>query len=109
VRTTTRDVATGPVLEITDDLDHTLAPELCEPLTGLALQPGRRLVLDLAGMDFHDSSGVTALIVARHHAHAAQADIALVGVPSHALRVLDGIGLDQIFPFHLGNHSATRS
>ncbi|MER6152527.1 STAS domain-containing protein [Streptomyces hirsutus] len=84
-------------------------PELREPLTTLTLQPGQRLVLDLATMEFCDSSGLTALIAARNHAHAAQADIALAVVPLRTLRVLRVVGLDQIFPLHPDSHSATRS
>ncbi|MGW4568428.1 STAS domain-containing protein [Streptomyces sp. NPDC004561] len=108
LKITTRDAATGPVLEISGELDYTSAPELRDLLSTIALQPGQRLVLDLAGMNFCDSSGLTALIAARNHAHAAQADLALAAVPAHTLRVLRIVGLDQIFPLHPGSHSATR-
>jgi anti-anti-sigma factor len=103
----TRDAMTGPVLEIIGDLDYSNATELRELITTLALQPGQRLVLDLAGMEFCDSSGITALIAARHHAHAAQADMALTAVPSHILRVLSIVGLDQIFSLCPGGDSGT--
>ncbi|MGC9478749.1 hypothetical protein [Streptomyces mutabilis] len=36
------------------------------------------------------------MIAARHHAHTAQADVALAAVPGHILRVLRLVGLDQI-------------
>jgi anti-anti-sigma factor len=108
LKITTRDAATGPVLEISGDLDHTSAHELRELLTTLTLQPGRRLVLDLAGMDFCDSSGLTALLVARDRAQAAGAGIALAAVPAPALRILRIVGLDQIFPLHPDADSATR-
>ncbi|MEU8591937.1 STAS domain-containing protein [Streptomyces sp. NPDC048664] len=106
---TTRDAATGPVLEISGELDHTTAPELREACTAITLRPGQRLVLDLAGMTFCDSSGITALIAARNHALAAQADIALAAVPPHTLRVLRIVGLDQVFPIHPDSHTATQS
>ncbi|NEC88457.1 STAS domain-containing protein [Streptomyces sp. SID12501] len=109
MKITTRDAVTGPVLEITGELDHTSAPELRELLTTLTLQPGQRLILDLAGMEFCDSSGLTSLIAARNHAQAAQSDIALAAVPAHTLRVLRIVGLDQIFPIHPDSHSAARS
>ncbi|MGW2959431.1 STAS domain-containing protein [Streptomyces sp. NPDC001220] len=108
LKITTRDATTGPVLEISGDLDHTTAPELRDLLTSLTLQPGQRLVLDLAGMDFCDSSGLTALIAARNHAHAAQAEIALAAVPAPTLRVLRIVGLDQIFPLHPDSYAATQ-
>ncbi|MEV6839746.1 STAS domain-containing protein [Streptomyces sp. NPDC051133] len=98
LKITIRDASTGPVLEIIGELDYGTAPRLREQVTALTLQPGRRLVLDLGGMEFCDSSGITALIAARNHAHAAQADIALAAVPAHTLRVLRIVGLDQVFP-----------
>jgi anti-anti-sigma factor len=109
LKITARDAMTGPVLEITGDLDYRTATELRAQLSALALQPGQRLVLDLAGMEFCDSSGITALIAARHHADAARADVALAAVPPPTLRVLRIVGLDQIFPVYPDSETATRS
>lgn len=97
---TTRDAATGPVLEITGELDYVHASELREQVATLDVRPGQWIVLDLAGMKFLDSSGITALIAARNHALAAQAGIALAAVPARTLRVLRMIGLDQVFPLY---------
>jgi anti-anti-sigma factor len=104
-----RDAETGPVLEVVGDLDFVHAPELREHISRLVVPPGRRLVLDLAGLEFCDSSGITALIAARTHAHAAQADIALAAVPANTLRILHIVGLDQIFPLYPDSDTATRS
>ncbi|GAA3616457.1 STAS domain-containing protein [Streptomyces chitinivorans] len=108
LKITTRNATTGPVLGITGELDYASAAGLRELLPTLALRPGQRLVLDLAGMDFCDSSGITALIAARNHAHAARADIALAAVPANTLRILRIVGLDQIFPIHPDSETATR-
>ncbi|MDR6980510.1 anti-anti-sigma factor [Streptomyces sp. 3330] len=108
LKITTRDTSTGPVLEIVGDLDYAHAGELRDLLGTLTLQPGQRLVLDLAGMEFCDSSGITALIAAQHHAQAADADIALAAVPANTLRILRIVGLDQIFPLHPDAEAATR-
>ncbi|MER7661497.1 STAS domain-containing protein [Streptomyces sp. NPDC096193] len=109
LKITTRDAATGPVLEIFGELDYDNAPDLRELIPTIALRPGQRLVLDLCGMEFCDSSGLTALIAAHNHAQAARADIALAGVPAHTLRILRIVGLDQIFPIHPDSAAATRS
>ncbi|WP_406007395.1 STAS domain-containing protein [Streptomyces sp. NBC_00637] len=109
LKITARDTATGPVLEILGDLDYTHAGELRDLLATLTLRPGQLLILDLAGMDFCDSSGLTALIAARHHTHAAHADIALAAVPANTLRVLRIVGLDQIFTLHPDSESAARN
>ncbi|MGW7091941.1 STAS domain-containing protein [Streptomyces sp. NPDC054874] len=108
LKITTHNATTGPVLAIVGELDHTTATQVRDVLTALALQPGQRLVLDLGGMEFCDSSGLTALIVARNHAHAAHADIALAAVPAHILRVMRMVGLDQIFPLHPDSRTATQ-
>lgn len=108
LKITTRDAATGPVLEISGELDYANAAELRDLLPTLALRPGQRLVVDLAGMEFCDSSGITALIAARNHAHAAEADIALAAVPANTLRVLRIVGLDQVFSLHPDRETATR-
>ncbi|MGC0387549.1 anti-anti-sigma regulatory factor [Streptomyces sp. SAI-129] len=57
-------------------------------------------------MTFCDASGITALIVARNHALAAQADVALASVPDHMMRVLRNVGLDQMFPIDPGSAAA---
>ncbi|GAA2324419.1 STAS domain-containing protein [Streptomyces cuspidosporus] len=103
LKITTRDAATGPVLEIFGELDYDNATELRELIPTIPLRPGQRLILDLGGMEFCDSSGLSALIAAYHHAQAAQADIALAAVPAHTLRTLRIVGLDQIFPIHPGS------
>ncbi|MDQ0582720.1 STAS domain-containing protein [Streptomyces rishiriensis] len=108
LKITTRDTATGPVLSVLGDLDYTHAGRLRDLLTTLSLQPGQLLVLDLTGMDFCDSSGITALIAAHHQANAAHADIALAGVPANTLRILRIVGLDQIFPLHPDSETAAR-
>ncbi|MFE7928300.1 STAS domain-containing protein [Streptomyces sp. NPDC057456] len=108
LKITTRDTAAGPVLEVLGDLDYAHAGELRDLLTTLTLQPGQLLVLDLAGMDFCDSSGLTALIAAHQQALAAHAGIALAAVPANTLRVLRIVGLDQIFPLHPDSETAAR-
>lgn len=104
----TRDAATGPVVEILGALDHASAADLRALIPTIPLRPGQRLVLDLGGMEFCDSSGITALIAARNHAQTARADIALAAVPANTRRVLRIVGLDQIFPLHPDSETATR-
>ncbi|MEU1086637.1 STAS domain-containing protein [Streptomyces sp. NPDC005576] len=94
---TTRDAATGPVLGIIGDLDYATAPELRDALEGLSLAAGQQLVLDLAGLEFCDSSGISALLSARILAVEQGARIALVEVPANTARILGILGLDQVF------------
>ncbi|MHC5700848.1 STAS domain-containing protein [Streptomyces tirandamycinicus] len=98
LKITARDAAIGPVVEVFGELDHSSAIRLRELIPTIELRPGQRLVMDLSGMEFCDSSGITALIAAHHHAQAARADLALAAVPAHTLRILRVVGLDQILP-----------
>ncbi|MET7732084.1 STAS domain-containing protein [Streptomyces sp. NPDC005402] len=109
LKITTRDAATGPVLELVGELDYANVAELHAALGDLSLRPGQCLVLDLSRLEFCDSSGITALIAARSNAQDTQADVALAAVPPNMLRVLRIVGLDQIFTIHPDTESATRS
>ncbi|MCP9963359.1 STAS domain-containing protein [Streptomyces somaliensis] len=97
---TERNAAAGPVLEVSGDLDYAHAAALRQRVERLVLQPGERLVIDLANLDFCDSTGITALLAARQHALAAGGDIALAAVPANTLRVLTIVGLDRVFTLH---------
>ncbi|CAM5514211.1 Anti-sigma factor antagonist OS=Streptomyces alboniger OX=132473 GN=CP975_33270 PE=3 SV=1 [Streptomyces alboniger] len=97
LKITRRDVAAGPVLRVTGALDYQYAATLREEVAGVVLTAGQRLVIDLSGLEFCDSSGITALLAARQLAHAAEAGLVLVGVPSNTSRILAVAGLDQVF------------
>ena len=100
LKITTRDAATGPVLEILGALDYDHAPQLRELIPTVTLRPGQRLVIDLGGMELCDSSGLSALIAVYHHATSARAEMALTSVPAPTLRTLRLVGLDQVFPIY---------
>ncbi|MET9855573.1 STAS domain-containing protein [Streptomyces sp. NPDC006450] len=104
---TSRDAATGPVLGITGDLDYATASGLCEAVGRLALAPGQLLVLDLAGLEFCDSSGITALVGALNLATEQGAGIALAAVPANTSRILRIVGLDRVFTMHPDAVTAT--
>ncbi|MFC8143479.1 STAS domain-containing protein [Streptomyces paradoxus] len=101
------DTATGPVLHVAGDLDFDRAPVLRGRLDQLSLAPGQCLVLDLSGLEFCDSSGITALLAARQHALAAEADVVLAAVPANLLRVLTLVGLDQVFTLRPDSSAAS--
>ncbi|KPI20610.1 anti-anti-sigma regulatory factor, SpoIIAA [Actinobacteria bacterium OV450] len=101
-----RDTATGLLVEVIGELDYDTSADLRGLITTLPLEPGQRLVLDLARMEFCDSSGITALIAVRNHAQSAGADMALAAVPANTLRVLRIVGLDRVFPLHPDTDSA---
>ncbi|MFG2162219.1 STAS domain-containing protein [Streptomyces olivaceus] len=89
--------ATGPVLRVTGELDYDQAAALRHEAEQLPLAPGQCLVVDLAGLRFCDSTGISTLLAARRHAHASGADIVLHAVPPNLMRILTLVGLDQVF------------
>lgn len=99
---THRDTAAGPVLHVHGDLDYDTAHALRDRVDQLVLLPGQWLVVDLARLEFCDSSGITALLAARQRAQSADADIALAAVPANTMRVLTIVGLDRIFTIRPG-------
>jgi anti-anti-sigma factor len=102
-----RDTATGPVLDVAGDLDFDQAPVLRGRLDQLPLSPGQCLVLELSGLAFCDSSGITALLAARQQALAAGADVVLAAAPANLLRVLTLVGLDQVFTLRPDSSAAS--
>ncbi|KIF73069.1 anti-anti-sigma factor [Streptomyces sp. 150FB] len=96
----TRTTPSGPAIELVGELDHHSAPQVRGLLPGLVVEEGQQLVVDLAGLTFCDSSGITVLIAARNHALASRATVALAAVPDHVSRIFRIVGLDQVFPVH---------
>ncbi|MEV5438375.1 STAS domain-containing protein [Streptomyces sp. NPDC052682] len=76
---------------------HRTAAELRQVAREVLLPPGRLLLVDLSGMRFCDSSGLTALLALRNQALAAHAGFALAAVPDKTARILRMTGLDQVF------------
>lgn len=93
----TLDLEAGPVLELAGELDSATAPQALRAVEALSPRPGQQVVLDLTGLRFCDSSGISALIAARNRAHSADAGMALAGVPRHLHRTLVLVGLDTFF------------
>ncbi|WP_370967309.1 STAS domain-containing protein [Amycolatopsis sp. cg9] len=96
--TTTRTTGTGPVVAVEGELDVATAPRLRAAIGSAALNPGQLLVIDLGGVTFCDSSGISALIAARNVTDAAGAGIALAAVPARLARTFGLIGLADFFP-----------
>ncbi|MGC2998286.1 STAS domain-containing protein [Streptomyces sp. G35A] len=91
----------GPVvLTVTGELDHHTAPRLTEALEDVPLAPGTPLVIDLSGVAYCDSTGITVLVTAYHRAEAAGSSFSLAGLSHDLTRVFRTVGLDQVFTLH---------
>ncbi|GAA2286504.1 anti-sigma factor antagonist [Streptomyces ruber] len=109
LKITRRDTATGPVLHVVGELDYDQADDLRAELDRLSLDAGQCLVVELAGLEYCDSTGITVLLAARQQTRAARADLVLAAAPPHLLRILGLLGLDQVFTLRPDATAATGS
>jgi anti-sigma B factor antagonist len=74
------------VVALRGELDVVDAASVAAALSAVAAR-AHAIILDLAGLEFIDSSGVAALVRARKHARHAGADLLLAGPQQQVLRV----------------------
>jgi anti-sigma B factor antagonist len=82
------------------DVDMAVADEMRHRLTGLVDKGQTRLVLDLGGVMYIDSSGLGALVAAMKHARAAGGDIKICMLESDVRSVFEMTRLDKVLALH---------
>jgi len=87
------------VVTLEGDVDLENSPQAREVLLE-SVGRGRKVLVDLAGVTYIDSSGVASLVEALQAARKRGAGFALVCVGSAALRVLKLARLDKVFTIH---------
>jgi len=94
--------ATGmvPILQLVGELDISTAPGLREQLMQLLIMDGD-IVVDLSGLTFMDSSGISALIVAHKRARDQGRKMTLRRPAGAVAKVLAVSGTDQVFTIEL--------
>ncbi len=88
---------TPPVLSLHGDIDLNSAAQLLDAATRVIDADGAVLVLDLAGVEFCDSSGLSALVRLRNRVQPLGGRIDLAGPTPIVQRVLEVSGLTEIF------------
>jgi anti-sigma B factor antagonist len=83
------------VLELRGDLDVVAATEAHKQMLARPLPVGGRLVLDLSGVTFMDSTGIRLILQAQEHARRHAAGLVVVRGPERVMRVLRLVGLDE--------------
>ncbi|MFD3994869.1 STAS domain-containing protein [Streptomyces sp. NPDC058548] len=100
LRVEVRTVDGSELLAPVGELDHYTAELLRSPLDQ-ALDAGRsRLVVDCAGLEFCDSTGLNVLLGARLRADAAGGGVHLVGMRPAVARVFHITGAEAVFTVH---------
>ncbi|MFJ3666801.1 STAS domain-containing protein [Streptomyces sp. NPDC090106] len=97
VRTDTDGVT---VVVLKGEVDHHSVKALTHVLPPARAVSAPRIVLDLTGVTFMDSSGVNALIAVHRATEEARGWLRLVGVRGAALRTVQLVGLDLLIPCH---------
>ncbi|MFC1420316.1 STAS domain-containing protein [Streptacidiphilus cavernicola] len=88
------------VLTLRGELDQDTAPPL-RTLLDLALDAGvSRIVVDCAGLDFCDSTGLNVLLAARLRAESGTGAIELAGLRSAVARIFAITGASAVFTVH---------
>ncbi len=88
------------VVSVGGELDLTTAPELLQALTRLVDDGYHHLIVDLTGLDFCDSSGLSVLVRVKNRLDEVGGDVTLAGATPIVERVLEVSGLAEVFGSH---------
>jgi anti-sigma B factor antagonist len=97
-----------PVVALRGELDVADAASVAAALTTVAVR-APEMIVDLAGLEFIDSSGLAALVLARRHARQAGGDLLLAAPQDQVLRVLAVTRLAGVFSVHASVEHAAGS
>jgi anti-anti-sigma factor len=86
------------LLRLSGDLDLFSAPQFQETARGLLARGCRRIVVDLARVEFVDSAGLAALMVLYRNCQEARCDLTLVDATGRQENLYALTGLDRILP-----------
>lgn len=90
-----------PVVAVHGELDVDGAAELRRMLIeAIDEHLGRRLVVDLEGVDFIDSAGLSVLVGGLKRAKEGEGDLVLVATGRSVTKVLELTGLTRLFEIH---------
>jgi anti-sigma B factor antagonist len=102
-------IARTPGLAVAGELDAATAPTLESALREALIDTAGTFVIDLDGLAFMDSTGVTALLRARSLLGREDRRLALVCGPGPVRRVLELVGIVDMFPVLASRAEAERA
>lgn len=88
------------ILTLAGELDVTNAAQAEEAVRVVWQGSPSRLVFDLSGLTFMDSTGVRVLVRARRRATEHRRSVALAGLTPSVSRIIEVTGLNQAFAIH---------
>lgn len=84
------------VIDLSGDLDFHTARRLREKLLELHAAGVTKVVLDMASLDFIDSSGLSVLVAGLKRLRNSEGSLSLTAVPEQTRRVLEVSGLSRV-------------
>jgi anti-sigma B factor antagonist len=91
-----RDRPDATVLAVSGELDMASSPQLTEALERLSSSPERPLVLDLAGLEFLDVTGLRVLLQAQERARQIGVQLSVVNISRGVRRLLKLTGTTDL-------------
>ncbi|MFJ4205023.1 STAS domain-containing protein [Streptomyces sviceus] len=89
------------VVTVHGEIDHDVKDALSQALSSEdGMTPSVRIVADLGGVTFMDSSGINVLITAYRRVRQAQGWLRIAGAQESVLRLLRMVGVDTLIPCH---------
>ena len=85
------------VLELSGELDYHSSPELREKLTELTAKQAPKILVNLSGVDYMDSSGIATFVEAFQKAKRYQGRLILAALTATVRGVFEIAKLDSIF------------
>jgi anti-sigma B factor antagonist len=98
LRTEVVDISGWAVVSLFGELDVATAPDMKERLVDLVNEGRSRIVLDLGGVDFLDSTGLGMIVSALKRARTHGGDLRIVCTESRITRLFEITGLDKAIP-----------
>jgi len=98
-RVDSRDLQGASVVEVAGEMDAHTAPIVRDAVEA-AISPGARVIVDLRGVSFLDSTGLGVFVTALKHVREAEGTLDLVITSARVLKVFELTGLDVVIPIH---------
>ncbi|GGR76332.1 hypothetical protein GCM10010269_14390 [Streptomyces humidus] len=88
------------VVTVEGEIDHDVKDLLNQALLSDDGAPPPRIVADLSGVTFMDSSGINVFVTTHRRVSGAQGWLRIAGAQESVVRLLQLVGIDEIIPCH---------
>jgi anti-sigma B factor antagonist len=100
IKIDTRSVGDWTVVDVEGEVDVFTAPKLREAIIGLLSDGKEKIIVNLEGVAFMDSTGLGVLVGGLKRVKERNGELAIAGAQGTVLRVLNVTGLNAVFPLH---------